>query len=168
MACGKILMLGVGNELLSDEGFGIRALEYLQSRYAWPDTVRFVNGRTQGLMLMGELMDCDLAVVLDVVDGPEAPGTTYLLEGDALRNSLGFRHSLHQMDLPDTLITCRMAGHEVDALVFGFQPFDMQTMRPALTPQAQASLPGFCAKVVSALRERGLVDAAPRPDAATA
>lgn len=162
MEQNRILIMGVGNILLTDEGFGVRAVEYLQTKYAWPENVRLVDRGTQGLMLMTELMDCETLVVLDVVLGPEKPGTVYLLEGEDLRKSLSFRDSMHQTDLVDTLVTCSMAGHEVKALVFGLQPFDYHTMHVGLTPQAQALVPEFCAKVVDALRERGITEASPR------
>ena len=68
---------------------------------------------------------------------------------------------MHQTDLVDTLITCRLAGHQVEAIVVGLQPFDYHTMQPELTPQAAALLPQFCQKVVRLLQERGLATAAP-------
>ena len=156
-----VLILGVGNILMTDEGFGVRAVEYLQQHYAWPEHVSLEDGGTMGLRLMSTLMDCDKLVVLDVVLGPEAPGATYLLEGEDLRKSLSFRDSMHQTDLVDTLITCQMAGHKVDAIVVGLQPFDYHTMQPELTPQAAALLPQFCRKVVTLLQERGLAQATP-------
>ena len=154
--------MGVGNILLTDEGFGVRAVEYLQTNYLWPENVRLEDGGTQGLMLMTELMDCDTLVVLDVVLGPEKPGTVYMLEGEDLRKSLSFRDSMHQTDLVDTLITCQMAGHKVDAIVVGLQPFDYHTMQVGLTPEAQKLLPGFCTKVVAALEQRGIAVAKPK------
>lgn len=158
----RILILGVGNELLTDEGFGVRALEYLQAQYIWPDNVHLMDGGTLGVMLMTELMACDLLVVLDVVDGKETPGTVYLLEGEDLRQILSFKNSMHQLDLPDTLVTCRMAGHAVEAMVFGMQPFDMQSTHYGLTQEAQNKLPSFCHTVVETLRQRGIVEASSR------
>lgn len=52
----RILILGVGNILLTDEGFGVRAVEYLKAHYRWPEGVRLMDGGTQGLMLMPELL----------------------------------------------------------------------------------------------------------------
>ena len=156
------MIMGVGNILLTDEGFGVRAVEYLQANYTWPDNVRLEDGGTQGLLLMSTLMDCDTLVVLDVVLGPEKPGTVYMLEGEDLRKSLSFRDSMHQTDLLDTLITCSMAGHDVEAVVFGLQPFDYHTMQVGLTPEAQKLLPEFCTKVVAALKERGITTASPK------
>ncbi|MDR1777185.1 MAG: HyaD/HybD family hydrogenase maturation endopeptidase [Desulfovibrio sp.] len=152
----KILILGVGNILLSDEGFGVRAVECLQKRHVWPSTVRLLDGGTQGLMLMPELQECDLLVVLDVALGGGTPGTVYLLEGEDLRKSFSFRDSMHQTDLLDTLIACELAGHRPQAIVIGMEPFDYKSMSVDLTPQAEERLPEFCRKVVEELGRRGI------------
>lgn len=153
----NILILGVGNILLTDEGFGVRAVEYLQKHYDWPDNVTLMDGGTQALMLMAELQECDFVAILDVVLGPKEAGTIYMLEGDDLRKSLSFRDSMHQTDLVDTLISCELAGHRPEAIVFGLQPFDYKNMHPELSPQAQAILPDFCRKVVEQLAQRGIM-----------
>lgn len=156
MAKPRVLILGVGNILLSDEGFGVAAVERLMRDYTWPDNVRLLEGGTQGLFLMPDLMDCDELVVLDAVLGPGAPGTIYLLEGEDLRKSMSFRDSTHQTDLLDTLVSCELAGHRPRAVVIGVQPGDWQTLSPALTPELEARLPEFCAKVVAELAGRGI------------
>ena len=153
----RVVVMGLGNLLWADEGFGVRAVEYLETHYRWPERVRLMDGGTQGLMLMPELLECDFLVVLDVVLGPEAPGTFYLLEGEDLRKSLSFRDSMHQTDLLDTLITCHLAGHRPEAVVIGLQPFDYKTMQVGLSPQAQALLPEFCRKAVEEMARRGIV-----------
>lgn len=152
----RILIMGVGNILLCDEGFGVRAVAYLEENYDWPGNVQFLAGETGGIMLMPEIQSCDLLIVLDVVLGGEAPGTVYLLENDDLRKSLSFRDSMHQTDLLDTLATCELAGHRPEAIAFGLQPFDYQSMVMRLSPQAEAMLPTFCRKVVEELGRRGI------------
>ncbi len=156
MSQKNVLLLGVGNILLTDEGFGVRAVEYLQSRYQWPASVRLMDGGTSGVLLMPQILECDLLVVLDIVLGTDPPGAVYLLEGETLRKSLSFRDSMHQTDLLDTLIMCDLAGHRPHALVFGLQPFDYKTMGIELTPQAQALVPEFCHKVVDELSRLGI------------
>ncbi|MBQ3058889.1 MAG: HyaD/HybD family hydrogenase maturation endopeptidase [Desulfovibrio sp.] len=153
----RILILGVGNILLTDEGFGVRAVEYLQAHYEWPSNVRLMDGGTQALMLMAELQECDFVVILDIVLGPGKPGTIYQLEGEDLRKSLSFRDSMHQTDLVDTLISCELAGHRPEAVVIGLQPFDYKNMCASLSPQAQAMLPTFCQKAVEAMAGMGIV-----------
>lgn len=157
----QVLVLGVGNILLSDEGFGVAAVNRLERDYAWPENVRLLDGGTLGLFLMPEIMDSDLLVVLDVVLGPGEPGTIYRLEGEDLRKSLSFRDSTHQTDLVDTLISCELAGGRPEALIIGIQPADCHTISPELTPGLSARLPEFCAKVVAELAGLG-IKAAPR------
>ena len=79
MAEPRVLVLGVGNILLSDEGFGVAAVKRLERDYTWPDNVRLLDGGTLGLFLMPEIMDADFLVVLDVVlgPGPRAPSTCW-------------------------------------------------------------------------------------------
>lgn len=157
----RVLVMGVGNVLLCDEGFGVRAVQYMQDHYSWPENVHFLAGETGGIMLMPEIQACDLLVVLDVVLGGEAPGTVYLLENEDLRKSLSFRDSMHQTDLIDTLATCELAGHRPDTIAFGLQPFDYHSMVMEISPQAEAMLPVFCQKAVAELARRGIV-ATPR------
>ena len=157
----RVLVIGVGNILLSDEGFGVAAVKRLEQDYAWPDNVRLLDGGTLGLFLMPDIMDADLLVVLDVVLGPGAPGTIYRLEGEDLRKSLSFRDSTHQTDLVDTLISCELAGGRPEAFIIGIQPGDCRTLSAELTPELAAHLPGFCAKVVGELARLGIT-ATPR------
>ena len=151
-----VLILGVGNTLLTDEGFGMRAVACLRDQYDWPANVTLQEGGTQGLMLMTAIQECSVLIVLDVVLGGQEPGTIYLLENDDLRKSLSFRDSMHQTDLLDTLATCELAGHRPEALAFGLQPFDYHSMTMQLSPQAEAMLPTFCRKVVDELQRRGI------------
>ncbi len=151
-----VLILGVGNTLLTDEGFGMRAVAYLKERYSWPANVDLQEGGTQGLMLMPALQECSVLIVLDVVLGGGEPGSVYLLENEDLRKSLSFRDSMHQTDLVDTLATCELVGCRPKTVVFGFEPFDFRTMHPEISPQAEALLPKFCRKVVEELARHGL------------
>ena len=153
----NVLLLGVGNTLLTDEGFGVAAVNYLQKSQTWPDNVRLLDGGTLGFTLMAEIQDCDFLVVLDVVLGGEKPGTIYLLEGDDLRRSASFRDSTHQTDLLDTLQACELIGKRPEAIAFGLQPFDCQSLHVGLSEGAARALPGFCQKVMDELRQRGLM-----------
>lgn len=152
----KILVLGVGNILLADEGIGVRAIEHLQNHYSFPAHVRLLEGGTQGLMLMDALMDCDILIVLDAVLGKGEPGTFYRLTDDNLRQSLTFRDSMHQTDLVDTLISCDLAGHRPDAIVLGMQPADYTSLCPELTPAVAQRLPAFCDWALKELRALGV------------
>ena len=158
----KILVLGVGNILQTDEGVGVRAVEYLQDRYCFPGNVRLLDGGTLGMGLMDALMGCDSVYVLDAVLGGDEPGALYRLEGESLRKSMGFRDSMHQTDLLDTLTYCELAGTRPSAVVFGMEPAYCRTPGVELSPVARERLPLLCDLLLRELRERG-IHAAMRP-----
>ena len=55
----RVLVLGIGNLLWADEGFGVRAVEALHQRHAMPTGVSLVDGGTQGLYLLDHVCDAD-------------------------------------------------------------------------------------------------------------
>jgi hydrogenase maturation protease len=124
----KVLVLGVGNILYTDEGVGVRCVEKLESEYEFSDNVTLMDGGTLGMRLMDALLSCDTAIVLDAVLGGQEPGTIYRCTGDELRKSLAFKDSMHQTDLVDTLIYCGIVGKRPDAVVIGIEPQDYHTM----------------------------------------
>lgn len=160
----KILVLGVGNILFTDEGIGVRAVEAAEAGYAFPDNVTLLDGGTLGMGLMDALLDCDVAFVLDAVLGGDEPGAIYRLTGDDLRKSVSFRDSMHQTDLVDTLIYCDLMGHKPEAVVLGMEPVDYQTMGTELSPVAAARLPQLVDLLIRELKARG-VEALPRSGA---
>lgn len=124
----RILVLGVGNILYTDEGVGVRCVEKLEREYEFSDNVTLMDGGTLGMRLMDALLNCDMAIILDAVLGGQAPGTIYRCTGDDLRKSVAFKDSMHQSDLVDTLIYCGLIGTRPDAVVIGIEPHDYHTM----------------------------------------
>ena len=153
----RVLILGVGNVLLGDEGFGVHAMRYLAENYDWPEGVRLIDGATLGLMLMGELMECDVAVILDIAALGNPPGTFYFGDADALGKELSLPQSMHQTGIKDILISCELAGYAPDAMIFCMEPYNYQIIRPSLTDEALARLPAFCDMTVARLREAGII-----------
>ena len=151
----RILLLGVGNILYSDEGIGVHATQYLEHHYTFSDNVTLMDGGVMGKLLMPPILECDRLIVMDAVLGDHAPGTMYRLEDDALRKSLGFRDSQHQVDLEDVLVSCGMLGNRPQAVVIGMEPADYTTLNMELTPACKEKLPAFIEHALNELREQG-------------
>lgn len=151
----KILILGVGNILFTDEGVGVRAVERLLETYDFPDTVTLMDGGNLGMRLMEPLMAHDYCIVLDAVLGGDAPGTLYRLTGEDLRKSLAFKDSMHQSDLVDTLIYCELVGKRPDTVVIGMEPFDFQTMAVELSPTVSERVPAMIELALKELAAAG-------------
>ncbi len=152
----KILILGVGNILFKDEGIGVRALEWLQEHAELPEYISLVDGGTLGLGLMDAILSCGRLYVLDAVLGGRDPGSVYRLTDDNLRKSMSFRDSLHQTDLVDTLIYCGLLGNRPEAVVYGMEPSDYETMELGLTPVCEENVPKLAQKLLDELASLGV------------
>ena len=146
----RILVLGVGNILYTDEGHGVRCVERLLPEYDFSANVSLEDGGTLGTRLMGPIMECDYLIVVDAVLGDGPPGSVYRLTGDDLRKSLAFKNSMHQIDLVDTLIYCDIAGHCPTAVIIGMEPYDYQTQAITLSGPVQSAQQNM---VVAVLKE---------------
>lgn len=152
----RILILGVGNILFTDEGIGVRALEWLREHFDFPGHVTLLDGGTLGIGLMDALLQCDRVYVLDAVIGGDKPGTVYRLTDNDLRKSMSFRDSLHQTDLVDTLIYCDMLGHRPEGVVYGMEPSDYHTMAVGLSPVCEQAVSTLAERLLEELRGLGV------------
>jgi len=118
-----VLVLGMGNLILEDEGLGIRALELLQQRYVIPPGVELLDGGTTGMGLLDDMSRRDHVVVLDACQTGDPPGTLIRLAGDDVPVYFGMRISPHQLGLSDVLATLVLSGEEpAEVTVLGLVP----------------------------------------------
>lgn len=99
----EILVMGIGNILLEDEGIGVHVVDRLQSRYWLPDNVSVLDGGTSGMTLLDDIAACQHLLIVDCarLDGP--PGTIHEFKGNAVPAFFQQRISPHQIGLSDLL-----------------------------------------------------------------
>lgn len=140
----KLLVLGVGNILLMDEGIGVHAIyEFWKERENWDEAlVDFIDGGTFTQDLFYLFEEYENILVLDVVRAGQVPGTIFSLEEDHLRKEEKQMLSLHDIDLLDSLGMAQMRGHRPYLRVIGIEPekIDWGT---ELTPTLAAAFPSF-------------------------
>ncbi|KAA8609926.1 hydrogenase expression protein [Salipiger aestuarii] len=137
------LILGIGNVLWADEGFGVRCVEHLADRLAYGDDVTVLDGGTQGLYLLPFLEEADVLVVFDAVDYGMPPGTVKVVEGDAVPRFMGARKmSLHQTGFQDVIATAQLMGYCPEALLLvGCQPEELEDYGGGLRAIVAARIP---------------------------
>jgi len=119
----NILVLGVGNLLLQDEGAGVRALEMFQRKYETPEGIECLDGGTSGMELLHHIDGRDRLIILDVVKGEGRPGTVVRLEADEVPALFRKRISPHQLGLSDLLAAASFSGKMPRELVLlGIEP----------------------------------------------
>jgi hydrogenase maturation protease len=99
----EVLILGLGNTILTDEGLGVKAMERLIKKYEWPDNVTFLDGGVMGLDLLPYLEGAEALLILDAVEIGKPPGTLARLEGDEIPTVVALKMSMHQVGLQETL-----------------------------------------------------------------
>ena len=124
-----ILILGIGNILLRDEGIGVRVVERLQLMQL-PASVEVVDGGTAGADLLDVLAERKKVIVIDAVDTDIEPGAVLRFGGDELEPSKAAEVSLHDVGIAETLAMTEMLGCAPESVVFfGVKPADL---RPGL------------------------------------
>ncbi|MDH2916809.1 MAG: HyaD/HybD family hydrogenase maturation endopeptidase [Gallionella sp.] len=143
----KILVLGIGNTLLTDEGVGIVAMHELEAQYGVRDDMEFLDGGTLSFTLAVPISECDALLVIDAAELGAAPGTVRSFEGEAMDRFLGAnrKSSVHEVGLLDLMSISRLTGHwpQRRALI-GVQPA-VVGWGETLTPEVAAALPEVCA-----------------------
>lgn len=124
----QILILGIGNILWADEGFGVRCVETLNQRYRFPDNVRLMDGGTQGIYLVQHVQAVDVLVVFDAIDYGLEPGTLKVVHGDAVPKFMGAKQmSLHQTGFQEVLAMAEFTGsYPEHLLLVGCQPVELE------------------------------------------
>jgi len=136
----RVLIIGFGNPLLTDEGVGIRAVELLQARELPPD-IKVMDGGTSAIDILPFLEGVERVLILDAVAGTEPPGTIYRLEVNQIKYPEGREMSLHDIDVPTVLRMCATMGKPVPyTTIFGMQPASLEEGM-GLTPPVEAALP---------------------------
>ncbi len=121
-----ILVLGIGNILLRDEGFGVRVIERMRE-ISLPADVELVDGGTAGADLLDVLAERRKVIVIDAVRADCEPGTVLRFTADDLVRPDGVGMSLHELGLAEALTMTKQLGcAPKDVVVFGVKPKDLR------------------------------------------
>jgi len=153
----RIVVLGIGNVLWADEGFGVRCVEALQSRYDVAPQVWLIDGGTQGLYLIPHVHAARKLIIFDAVDYGLPPGTLKVVENDEVPRFLGAKKmSLHQTGFQEVLLLAQLTGSYPDeVLLIGCQPEELEDYGGSLRPSVKRALEDALALAVERLAAWG-------------
>jgi hydrogenase maturation protease len=121
-----ILVLGLGNLLLGDEGVGIHALKLLEQRFV-DSRINYCDGGTQGLTLLPFIEEASHILILDAVYATAAPGKIIELQEEQLNSQVPVKFSAHDIALPDLLALLRFRnGNRIRIRLLGVTPLQME------------------------------------------
>jgi hydrogenase maturation protease len=155
MADKHILVLGVGNILLGDEGTGVRVIQKLEEEYLFSENVELYDGGTLGLKLLEPICRSDFAIVVDIVRAGGAPGTIYRIAENELPRKIPYKSSLHELNIVETLIYAEELGNKPETVVIGIEPGEWTSWSTSLTEPVRNRLEDFVAVVLEEIKKVG-------------
>lgn len=155
MAEPRILVLGVGNTLMCDDGVGIHAVQSLADGYELPANVRVVDGGVAGLGLLGEIAAADFLIIVDAVKWGGTPGSIHRLGQENLLPHRGPFISAHEVGIAELLAAAEFSGCLPQTEILGVEPLVMETVGLELSSPLRCALPQVVTAIIERLRARG-------------
>jgi len=151
----NLLVLGLGNVLLQDEGVGVRLVDCLADRYLLPEGVEVLDGGTSGMELIHTIADRDALILCDAVRADAPPGSVLRVAGEDLPAFFRTKLSPHQLGVCDLLATLALLGRTPSRVVLiGIVPEAME-LGLALSPRVAAALEEALLRLVGEMAALG-------------
>ena len=156
MAEPRILVLGVGNTLMGDDGVGVYAVQALSERYDLPAHVRVVDGGVAGLRLLSEIATADYMIIVDAMKHGGEAGMIQRFHGNEIIPRRGPLVSAHEGGIAELLATAEFTGQLPPTDIIGVEPLSVDTVVLELSPPLSCALPQVIAAIVELLQARGV------------
>jgi len=152
----SVAVLGVGNVLLSDEGFGVRVVQHLAKWYDFNPEIRLIDGGTLGWDLLNFLDGVKKLIIVDAIDGKAVPGTFFLIRNEEVKKYFKQKVSGHEAGIQEVLAWFDLRGKPIEEVsVVGIQPFSLETGLE-LSPIARKLLPRAVETIIDELNRWGI------------
>ncbi len=141
----NILILGIGNILMGDEGVGAFVAQYLL-KDPLPENVRCLDGGTGGLHLLGDMQAADVVILVDATVDGQPPGSWRILEPK-------FSHdypptlTAHDIGLKDLLDAMHLMGNAPRVILYAVSIEPLQGVGWGLSPQIEKVIPEICVSI---------------------
>jgi hydrogenase maturation protease len=152
----SVVIAGVGNTLMQDDGIGVWAVRTIAKDYVLPPWVRLIEGGVLGLQLVYELCSAEQLLIIDAMNSEAAPGTIYRLDADSVLKGRRTLMSLHEVSVAEVLSVGEFLGLRPRTRILGVQPLEVASFGLELTPALQAALPRVVAAALQELGDMGV------------
>ena len=150
-----VLILGIGNLLWADEGFGVRCVEALGAQWCFPDWVTVMDGGTQGMYLLPYVTASKRMIIFDAVDYGLPAATLQVIENESVPRFMGAKKmSLHQTGFQEVLAAADLLGQlPREMLLIGVQPEELDDYGGSLRPAVLAQVSNATSIALARLRQ---------------
>ena len=149
----RVLLLGLGNDILTDDAVGLLVVRELQRELAGHPSLDFRETTEMGLALLDYITGYHAVVIVDSIQtGKAAPGSLHEVDAATLTRLTG--RTPHFVGVSETLALGNQLGLAMPAqvIIFAIEVGDPFTVGTSLTPALQAALPGVVGRIAAALQ----------------
>lgn len=136
----QIMIMGIGNVLFTDEGFGIHVIKKIDDMFTFSENVRVVDGGVLGVHLLGVMSEADHLIVIDIIRNHGTPGSLYRIDSDGIPERIRAKNSVHQIDFLEALTLMQALDKVPETVILGVEPKDMETLDVEMTPEIAAQV----------------------------
>lgn len=152
-----ITILGLGNIIMADEGFGCHFVRWLERRYLFPPEVEIVEGGTLGYVLLDVLGRSTQMIVIDCIKLDDAPGSIYRFTHAEFTAKMPPPTTAHEVKFTDVLCKAELLDELPEMVFLCIVPAEFQDMQLEMTPAIQARFPEMERLVLAELAALGIV-----------
>lgn len=149
-----IAVVGIGNSLLRDDGFGIHIIEELKNEM-YDENIEIIDGGTYIFDLLDIFIRKEKIIIIDTIKGGHSPGTIYKVAPEELGTYIGEKSSLHDVQILDLLKDVNLLGYFPKVTIIGIEPkeifFDLDLSKeikeriPEVLKQIKEEIGDLCA-----------------------
>jgi hydrogenase maturation protease len=136
----SVVVMGVGNLLLTDDGFGVHVINSLKDT-VFPSNIKLIEAGVVSHQLIPLFHEIDVLIVIDSVEAGDTPGSLFKFSPDELEFKSGQKSSLHQLSLIDVLQMTELTGKKPETIIIAVQPKDITSWSLELTAEIKATIP---------------------------
>jgi hydrogenase maturation protease len=152
----EVVILGLGNILLSDEGVGVKIVQELIEKYEFPENVEVVDGAVGAFLLLPFIESAKKLLVIDAVSGGEPPGTIYKFKDEDIPQQIMEKLSIHEVSFSDILNLAKLReNYPEEIVIIGIEPKSME-MSLELSEEVKSNYNKLLNEVFAQLKDWGI------------
>lgn len=136
-----ITILGLGNILMKDDGFGVHFIRWFEQRWSLPDSVEIVEGGVMAYALLEPVCSCRHLIVVDVLKVDDEPGSVYRFTLAEIEPRLPPPTSAHEVQFLDVLCKAELLGEAPEVVFLCIVPADFREMELEISPLLKEKFP---------------------------
>jgi hydrogenase maturation protease len=153
----NILILGIGNLLLTDDGFGVHVINALRE-IPLPPSVTLIEAGIVSHQLIPDFHEADLLIFIDAVEAGDTPGSIFRFRPEDMQFMTQLKTSLHELSLMDVLQMTALTGERPETIIIAVQPKEVNAWSLEMNEEVKAAIPKVIDLVLEELKKRGVMD----------